>query len=69
VQEFLLEGDVDWSDTRRFALAEYEREEGYTLICRAHGIHATSRSEPSTTTKRCSPRSCDSGTSRPESER
>ena len=35
-KSFLLEGDVDLERYSTFALADYEREEGYTLLCRAH---------------------------------
>ena len=35
-KSFLLEGEVDLERYSTFALAEYEREEGYTLLCRAH---------------------------------
>ena len=33
---FLLEGEVDLEKYSTFALADYEQEEGYTLLCRAH---------------------------------
>jgi len=35
-KSFLLEGEVDLERYSTFALAEYEQEEGYTLLCRAH---------------------------------
>jgi propane monooxygenase reductase subunit len=35
-KSFLLSGDVDLERYSTFALAEYEQEEGYTLLCRAH---------------------------------
>jgi propane monooxygenase reductase component len=35
-KSFLLEGEVDMERYSTFALADYEREEGYTLLCRAH---------------------------------
>ena len=35
-KSFLLEGEVDLERYSTFALADYEREEGYTLLCRAH---------------------------------
>src|SRR5439155_2421783 len=35
-KSFLIEGEVDLERYSTFALAEYEREEGYTLLCRAH---------------------------------
>jgi propane monooxygenase reductase subunit len=35
-KSFLLEGQVDLERYSTFALADYEREEGYTLLCRAH---------------------------------
>src|SRR6266576_928051 len=35
-KSFLLSGEVDLERYSTFALADYEREEGYTLLCRAH---------------------------------
>jgi propane monooxygenase reductase subunit len=35
-KSFLLDGEVDLERYSTFALADYEREEGYTLLCRAH---------------------------------
>jgi propane monooxygenase reductase subunit len=35
-KSFLLAGDVDLERYSTFALADYEQEEGYTLLCRAH---------------------------------
>jgi propane monooxygenase reductase component len=35
-KSFLLEGEVDLERYSTFALADYEQEEGYTLLCRAH---------------------------------
>jgi ferredoxin len=35
-KSFLLDGDVDLERYSTFALADYEREEGYVLLCRAH---------------------------------
>jgi propane monooxygenase reductase subunit len=35
-KSFLLEGEVQLERYSTFALADYEREEGYTLLCRAH---------------------------------
>ncbi|MBV8989030.1 MAG: 2Fe-2S iron-sulfur cluster binding domain-containing protein [Solirubrobacterales bacterium] len=35
-KSFLIEGEVDLERYSTFALAEYEQEEGYTLLCRAH---------------------------------
>lgn len=35
-KSFLLSGEVDLERYSTFALAEYEQEEGYTLLCRAH---------------------------------
>jgi propane monooxygenase reductase subunit len=35
-KSFLLEGEVELERYSTFALADYEREEGYTLLCRAH---------------------------------
>src|SRR5918996_297016 len=35
-KSFLMEGEVELERYSTFALAEYEREEGYTLLCRAH---------------------------------
>src|SRR4051812_45993674 len=37
-KSFLLEGEVDLERYSTFALAEYEQEEGYTLLCRAHAF-------------------------------
>jgi propane monooxygenase reductase component len=37
-KSFLIEGDVDLERYSTFALAEYEQEEGYTLLCRAHAF-------------------------------
>jgi propane monooxygenase reductase component len=37
-KSFLLSGDVDLERYSTFALADYEREEGYTLLCRAHAF-------------------------------
>ena len=35
-KSFLLDGEVDLEKYSTFALADYEEEEGYTLLCRAH---------------------------------
>src|SRR4026208_986208 len=35
-KSFLLAGEVDLERYSTFALADYEQEEGYTLLCRAH---------------------------------
>jgi propane monooxygenase reductase subunit len=35
-KSFLLDGEIDLERYSTFALADYEREEGYTLLCRAH---------------------------------
>lgn len=35
-KSFLLSGEVELERYSTFALAEYEQEEGYTLLCRAH---------------------------------
>src|ERR1700704_5162176 len=35
-KSFLIDGEVDLERYSTFALADYEREEGYTLLCRAH---------------------------------
>jgi propane monooxygenase reductase subunit len=35
-KSFLLSGTVDLERYSTFALADYEQEEGYTLLCRAH---------------------------------
>jgi propane monooxygenase reductase subunit len=35
-KSFLLDGEVDLERYSTFALADYEQEEGYTLLCRAH---------------------------------
>src|ERR1700730_1751825 len=37
-KSFLLEGEIDLERYSTFALADYEREEGYTLLCRAHAF-------------------------------
>jgi propane monooxygenase reductase subunit len=37
-KSFLLSGEVDLDRYSTFALADYEREEGYTLLCRAHAF-------------------------------
>jgi propane monooxygenase reductase subunit len=37
-KSFLISGDVDLERYSTFALADYEREEGYTLLCRAHAF-------------------------------
>jgi propane monooxygenase reductase subunit len=37
-KSFLIEGEVDLERYSTFALAEYEQEEGYTLLCRAHAF-------------------------------
>jgi propane monooxygenase reductase subunit len=37
-KSFLLNGEVDLERYSTFALADYEREEGYTLLCRAHAF-------------------------------
>ena len=35
-KSFLLAGEVELERYSTFALADYEQEEGYTLLCRAH---------------------------------
>src|ERR1700694_2450086 len=35
-KSFLLEGEVDLDKYSNFALNDYEKEEGWTLLCRAH---------------------------------
>ncbi len=35
-KSFLLDGELDMERYSTFALADYEREEGYVLLCRAH---------------------------------
>src|SRR3989440_6949038 len=35
-KSFLLDGEIDMERYSTFALADYEREEGYVLLCRAH---------------------------------
>ena len=35
-KSFLLEGEVDLEKYSNFALNDYEKEEGWTLLCRAH---------------------------------
>src|ERR1700720_1916516 len=35
-KSFLLEGEVDLDKYSTFALNDYEKEEGWTLLCRAH---------------------------------
>jgi propane monooxygenase reductase subunit len=37
-KSFLLSGEVDLERYSTFALADYEQEEGYTLLCRAHAF-------------------------------
>jgi propane monooxygenase reductase subunit len=37
-KSFLIEGEVDLERYSTFALADYEQEEGYTLLCRAHAF-------------------------------
>ncbi|HMJ37336.1 MAG TPA: FAD-binding oxidoreductase [Baekduia sp.] len=37
-KSFLISGEVDLERYSTFALADYEREEGYTLLCRAHAF-------------------------------
>jgi propane monooxygenase reductase subunit len=37
-KSFLLSGTVDLERYSTFALADYEQEEGYTLLCRAHAF-------------------------------
>src|ERR1700694_3119927 len=35
-KSFLLDGEVDLDSYSNFALNDYEKEEGWTLLCRAH---------------------------------
>ena len=35
-KSFLIEGDIDMEKYSTFALADYESEEGYVLLCRTH---------------------------------
>ena len=35
---FLLDGDIDMDRYSTFALADYEREEGYVLLCQSHAF-------------------------------
>ena len=35
-KSFLLDGDIQMDRYSTFALPDYEREEGHTLLCRAH---------------------------------
>ena len=37
-KSFLLEGEVDLDKYSTFALPDFEQEEGYTLLCRAHAV-------------------------------
>jgi propane monooxygenase reductase subunit len=37
-KSFLLDGEVDLERYSTFALADYEEQEGYTLLCRAHAL-------------------------------
>jgi propane monooxygenase reductase subunit len=37
-KSFLLEGEVDLDRYSTFALPDYENEEGWTLLCRAHAV-------------------------------
>jgi propane monooxygenase reductase component len=37
-KSFLLEGDVDLDKYSTFALPDFEEQEGYTLLCRAHAM-------------------------------
>jgi propane monooxygenase reductase subunit len=37
-KSFLLDGEVDLDSYSTFALNDYEREEGWTLLCRAHAV-------------------------------
>jgi propane monooxygenase reductase subunit len=37
-KSFLLDGDVDLDRYSTFALPDYELEEGWTLLCRAHAV-------------------------------
>jgi propane monooxygenase reductase subunit len=37
-KSFLLDGEVDLDHYSNFALNDYEKEEGWTLLCRAHAL-------------------------------
>jgi propane monooxygenase reductase component len=37
-KSFLLDGEVDLDKYSTFALADYEKDEGWTLLCRAHAM-------------------------------
>ena len=37
-KSFLLDGEVDLDNYSTFALPDFEEEEGYTLLCRAHAL-------------------------------
>lgn len=37
-KSFLLEGEVDLDKYSTFALPDFEEQEGYTLLCRAHAV-------------------------------
>src|ERR1700686_4021698 len=37
-KSFLLDGEVDLDRYSTFALPDYEQEEGWTLLCRAHAL-------------------------------
>jgi propane monooxygenase reductase subunit len=37
-KSFLLDGEVDLDRYSTFALPDYEEQEGYTLLCRAHAL-------------------------------
>jgi len=37
-KSFLLDGEVDMDRYSTFALPDYEQEEGWTLLCRAHAV-------------------------------
>ncbi len=37
-KSFLLDGEVDLDKYSNFALNDYEKEEGWTLLCRAHAL-------------------------------
>jgi propane monooxygenase reductase subunit len=37
-KSFLLDGEVDLDKYSTFALPDYEQEEGWTLLCRAHAV-------------------------------
>jgi propane monooxygenase reductase subunit len=37
-KSFLLDGDVDMDRYSTFALPDFEQEEGWTLLCRAHAV-------------------------------